>query len=147
MRKKVSCRTVVGNLRLKSEVKVHEIKGLNGGFQLLNLMSSQECEATWCCPVATGVCYFWKSYVSILSWRFTSIFLSQACQVCLFCRINSKWFNPSWIGWATCQWYMIHVFIILSIVYNYMYIHIIYVHDVIMMCIMYFQVFSLSYPK
>ena len=47
MRKKVSCRTVVGNLRLKSEVKVHEIKGLNGGFQLLNLMSSQECEVTW----------------------------------------------------------------------------------------------------
>ena len=38
---------VVGNLRLKFEVKVHEIKGLNGGFQLLNLMSSQECEVTW----------------------------------------------------------------------------------------------------
>ena len=65
---------MVGNLRLKFEVKVHEIKGLNGGFQLLNLMSSQECEVTWV-QVGIGVCFvnhmicfcpFWKSYLYFL---------------------------------------------------------------------------------
>ena len=29
------------------QVKLQEIKGLNGGFQLLNLMSSEECQVTW----------------------------------------------------------------------------------------------------